>query len=315
MPADSLSVSGKLIPGEPRIDLDFPVVSGNQRTASSATSLNYGQPKDRRGPTTFGGVTPAVFAEKQGDARYAATTPSSATSINYGTGKVTRELATFHGAAPAEERPLFARKREEARYAASASSSANSLNYVVSRVRTEPATFGKAASAAGRPLLAELRGEARNAVSAPMNAKLVRDVVQQGRQGLVALEFAPLDREENCNMLPTNCGVALALERPILAELRGEARYAATAPPSASVHVGNSGPELGRLEPTEPLAFGSALSAKGKKPHYVAPESTECPAKGQPFSAEKQGKAGYVAPQSMSLPTRERERTLRIFHR
>lgn len=81
-------------------------------------------------------------------------------------------------------------------------------------------------------------------------------------------------------------GVTPATERPLFVELRGGARYAATAPPSASGNVVNRGLEHVRLKPIEPTNFERATQAAAL-----------------PFLARRRGEAHYAA---LTLP---RERT------
>ena len=202
-------------------------------------------------------------------------------SLNYNVWNGEPGPTTSGGLALAEERQLLAGLRGDAHYASTTPPSATSNNYEKSCSRLGLASFEKAAPAAGQPFLAKLREDARHAATASMSAKLVRSDVQQGRQGLATFEFSPLNGEDSRNMAPTNYRVAPATGWPFLAEERESSLG------SSVRHV-----------TTTPSCYMAPNRG-------MAPESTECPATGQPFPAEKQRNAGYAAPQ---LTQRERER-------
>ena len=161
--ADTFSVDGKITSGEPRIALDSPDVSGNRRTASSVTSLNYGKPRKRVGPATFGGATPAakrpLLAEERGDARYAASALPIAISLNYGTQEDMGECTTFGRATSAIKRPLLAEERGDARYVAPAPKDRSSSSPEPGRLGLRrPTTFVRGEERrVMRPLLRQAR--------------------------------------------------------------------------------------------------------------------------------------------------------------
>ena len=195
---NTLSGDGKLASGAPRIGLDSPDVSGDRRTVASAISLNYGVPRH--------GLEPGRLRSN--------------------------EPMAWERTAPAEGRSLSAKEGEEARHAASARSSAISLNYgtlgrdlELARLRSvKSLTFIGAAPAKGRPLLTREREKARHATSAPSS--------------VISLNYASPKKRENNGPEPggfrpsghTTSGRATpAAKRPLLAEKRGDARYAASA--------------------------------------------------------------------------------------
>ena len=103
--------------------------------------------------------------------------------------------------------------------------SAISLNYDAPRVTRGVATFGGAAPAVGRPLLAGKREETRHEASAPTSA--------------ISLNYDASSRGPEPGRLgptgPSTFGRATpATKRPLLAEERGDARYAASSPKSAN---------------------------------------------------------------------------------
>ena len=242
-----LSVDGKLTSGEPGIGLDSPNVSGKRRTATSANSLNYGEPRERMGSATFDGAAPAVgrpfFAGKREETRYAASAPTSAILLNYGTPKGTSERTTFGRATPAIKRPLLAGERRDACYAAFAPSSAISENFGPERVTRGVATFYGAAQAEERPFLARKREEARHAASDPSSTvSLNYDALSRGLEPGSLRSIEPLGFG----------GAASAEGRPLLAMKREEARHAASAPTSTGI--------------SGPMSFEGATPAREQPP-------------------------------------------------
>ena len=190
------------------------MVSGNRRTASSAISINYEAPRVTRKLATSGRATPAKgrphLAGKREEARYAAIAPASVISLNYNERLGSR--TGRQGLVTMDQSPL---RREETRYRAPKHplSEEKSRQMAPERQATSymaPEQPSDVASTAG-PELGKLgHGEPYACGSSFLSG-----------EGSTRVEHVIFG------------GAVPAAGRPLLAEMRGDARHAVTAPPNA----------------------------------------------------------------------------------
>ena len=266
-------VYGKLAAGEPRaVSLDSPGAGSYRRTATSGISLNYRHGTGcaavrEREPTAFGRPT---LAGEQGEtregpssSRYMASARTSGNSLNYGNdkgldayGKV--EPIAF-GWCPSGTGP---RRTSEI-----------SLNYAD---RAKPANFGGPTPEGGRK-----PGVARLASAISLNYGTLSCGLEPGR-------LRPMG--------PTTFGRAKpAVKRPLLAEERGDARYAASAQTSENSLNYRNGPTSSCRMASVPASANSLNYGEPRERMEPATLGGAAPAVGRSFLAGKREEARHAA--------------------